>query len=96
MKESLEAALPPVALPAGSFHNWQRFFGNIVSTTGASGEMIENATFAIVSSHNNLCQPSLKFFDTPGPKGVRILELITALSGFPYLGLTRLCLNRTY
>jgi len=34
--------------------------------------------------------------DTPGPKGVRILELITALSGFPYLGLTRLCLNRTY
>ena len=35
-------------------------------------------------------------FDTPGPKGVRILELITALSGFPYLGLTRLCLNRTY
>ncbi len=34
--------------------------------------------------------------DTPGPKGVRILELITALSGFPYLGLTRLGLNRTY
>jgi hypothetical protein len=29
--------------------------------------------------------------DTPLPKGEWILELTTALSGFPYLGLTLLC-----
>jgi hypothetical protein len=33
---------------------------------------------------------------SPRPKSAGILELITALLGYPYSGLTRLCLVRAY
>ncbi len=55
--------------------------------------MLEESTSVYGVGYVNLPKVSLTLLT---PKGVRILELITALSGFPYLGLTRLCLNRTY
>jgi hypothetical protein len=35
--------------------------GGVSTIGGTSGEMIENAPFAIVSSHKNLCQSSVNF-----------------------------------
>ena len=43
----------------------------------------------IIESIYSTCP--FKKVDTPLPKGEWILELTTALSGFPYLGLTLLC-----